>query len=278
MAPPPGRLRENRPVAREERRRPRMECFGPECAAMLLEWLKTRTGTPEQGAQPQPGRAAATQELLWKTVPYQEESPVIASAAELAGAIEHLQYAVFRRFENRSDACRADPARQHDRQRSVQDRSISRSDRPGGKTPRVARGRRLAAIDPRGARKDRTLAQPGARAELKLAQLTSLSPETFEEFVAELFEALGYEVEQVGGTGDEGADLRLRRGGLLAIVQCKYHKRVGRGLTRAAKIPGHDSPHAQPQGIFRHHQHVFTCGREICRRSSYRADRWHQAG
>ena len=49
------------------------------------------------------------------------------------------------------------------------------------------------------------------RADLKLAQLASLTPESFEEFVGELFEMLGYEVEQVGGSGDEGADLRLRR-------------------------------------------------------------------
>ncbi len=64
------------------------------------------------------------------------------------------------------------------------------------------------------------------RADLKLAQLASLTAESFEEFVGELFEALGYQVEQVGGAGDEGADLRLRRpDGLLAVVQCKYHKR-----------------------------------------------------
>ncbi len=64
------------------------------------------------------------------------------------------------------------------------------------------------------------------RADLKLAQLATLTPESFEEFVAELFEALGYEVEQVGGSGDEGADLRLRRAdGSLAVVQCKYHKK-----------------------------------------------------
>src|SRR5581483_8221759 len=59
------------------------------------------------------------------------------------------------------------------------------------------------------------------RADLKLAQLASLTAESFEEFVAELFEALGYDVDTVGGSGDEGADLRLRRAdGMLAVVQC----------------------------------------------------------
>src|SRR5262249_2036252 len=61
----------------------------------------------------------------------------------------------------------------------------------------------------------------------KVAQLSNLTPEAFEEFVGELFEMLGYEVEQVGGSGDSGADLRLsRRDGLLAVVQCKYHKQT----------------------------------------------------
>ncbi len=36
---------------------------------------------------------------------------------------------------------------------------------------------------------------------------------------------LDFEVEKVGGSGDQGADLRLeRRDGLLAVAQCKYHK------------------------------------------------------
>jgi restriction system protein len=66
--------------------------------------------------------------------------------------------------------------------------------------------------------------QAARRADLKLSQLGSLTPEGFEEFVAELFEALGHEVERVGGTGDEGADLRVVRAGLRGVIQCKYHK------------------------------------------------------
>ena len=42
----------------------------------------------------------STQGLLWTRVPYQEEAPAITSPAELAGAIEHLHYAVFRRYAN----------------------------------------------------------------------------------------------------------------------------------------------------------------------------------
>ncbi len=76
------------------------------------------------------------------------------------------------------------------------------------------------------------------RADLKLAQLASLTSEGFEEFVAELFEALGYDVERTGGTGDEGIDLRVSRAGLRGIVQCKYHSRGVVGSPELQKFLG----------------------------------------
>ena len=77
------------------------------------------------------------------------------------------------------------------------------------------------------------------RADLKLAQLASLTRESFEEFVAELFEMLEFEVEKVGGSGDQGADLRLcRRDGLVAVVQCKYHKQGLVGSPELQKFLG----------------------------------------
>jgi len=76
------------------------------------------------------------------------------------------------------------------------------------------------------------------RADLKLAQLSTLTPEGFEEFVAEVFEAMGYEVERVGGTGDEGADLKVMKAGLLGIVQCKYHSRGVVGSPELQKFLG----------------------------------------
>src|SRR4051812_22625333 len=78
------------------------ECLGPQCAAMLLEWLKARAGNaqPSAPADGSGGGPAARQGLLWTAAPYSEEAPAITTAAELAGAIEHLQYAVFRRFQN----------------------------------------------------------------------------------------------------------------------------------------------------------------------------------
>ncbi len=88
------------------------------------------------------------------------------------------------------------------------------------------------------------------RADLKLAQLGSLTPEGFEEFVAELFEALGYEVERTGGTGDEGVDLRVRRAGLLGIVQCKYHSRGVVGSPDLQKFLGSIQHTRSHKGFF----------------------------
>src|SRR6187397_616270 len=75
-----------------------MECLGPQCASMLLEWIKARAaGLDGEPATPQ---ATPRQASLFTSAPYQEDAPAIRSEAELAGALEHLQYAVFRRYEN----------------------------------------------------------------------------------------------------------------------------------------------------------------------------------
>ena len=56
--------------------------------------------------------------------------------------------------------------------------------------------------------------------------------------MAELFEAMGYEVDRVGGTGDEGVDLRVERQGLRGVVQCKYHKKGVVGSPELQKFLG----------------------------------------
>src|SRR5262245_10164980 len=70
-----------------------MECLGPQCASMLLEWLRERAGAPEGGGGPKQG-------ALFATAPYQEDAAAVRTPAELAGAVEHLEYAVFRRYQN----------------------------------------------------------------------------------------------------------------------------------------------------------------------------------
>jgi restriction system protein len=204
---------------------------------MLLDWLKARTGGAEHGPAQESG-AGPRQGLLWTAAPYSDESAVITTAAEFAAALEHLHYAVFRRFENlltRAERTRLDNTIENTLFKI--DRYLERCD-PADRQSLAAEVDSLRQATRAGREKHERLRTQARRAELKLAQLTSLSPETFEEFVAELFEALGYQVEQTGGTGDEGADLRLRRKDLLAIVQCKYHKRNVVGSPELQKFLG----------------------------------------
>jgi restriction system protein len=201
-----------------------MECLGPQCATMLLEWLK-RQGA-ELGPPPamSPGPSPPRQGLLWTAAPYQEDSPGIRSQAEWAGAAEHLEYAIFRRYQNQ--LTRAERTRLDNTIENVlfkMDRYLARLDGAERAVLDAEVGAAREAVARAKERAER-LRYQARRADAKLAQLGTLTPEGFEEFVGELFEALGYEVEVVGGSGDEGADLRLRRKGLSAIVQCKYAK------------------------------------------------------
>ncbi len=202
-----------------------MECLGPECAAMLLEWLKARRDPPGEAPRAASPAGVGRQGLLWSSVAYQDEAPAIRSDAELAGAVEHLNYAVFRRYENQ--LTKAERARLDN---TIQN-ALFKIDRYAGRLDEADRARVEAEVgDLRarvrdGSERADRLRQQGRRAEQKLSQLASLTPEGFEEFVGEVFEALGFEVEHVGGTGDNGVDLKVRRGGLLGVVQCKYFSR-----------------------------------------------------
>lgn len=204
-----------------------MECLGPQCAAMLLDWIKARAeANPAPDAKPtevKPG--GGRQASLWVAAPYQDEAPAIRTAAELAGALEHLEFAVFRRYQNQ--LTRAERARLD----NTIENALFKIERYASRLDDAERARvehdyfalRDAVRD--GKERAERLRGQARRADLKLSQLGSLTPEGFEEFVAELFEALGYDVERVGGSGDEGVDLRVRRKGLLGVVQCKYFSR-----------------------------------------------------
>jgi predicted RNA-binding Zn-ribbon protein involved in translation (DUF1610 family) len=54
-----------------------------------------------------------------------------------------------------------------------------------------------------------------------LAMLRGMSPSEFEEFVAKVFAALGYETELNGGSGDGGIDIIMKKNGRNFVVQCK---------------------------------------------------------
>jgi restriction system protein len=218
-----------------------MECLGPECVTLLLDWLKSRGIATAAVADPAAANGAGgapRQPLLWTVAPYQEEAPAIRSAGELAGALEHLEYAVFRRYQNqltRAERTRLDNT--IDNALFKVERYAATLDGSGRAEAERALGALRDAVREGRSQVER-LRQQARRADLKLKQLATLSPEGFEEFVAELFEALGYEVECVGGTGDEGADLRVRRRELLAIAQCKYHCRGVVGSPELQKFLG----------------------------------------
>ena len=213
-----------------------MECLGPQCASMLLEWLRSRSSGPDGPADPPP--TASRQGMLWAVAPYQEDAPAIRTAGELAGALEHLDYAVFRRYQNQST--RAERARLDNTIQNALfkvDRYVGRLEGPERERAEAqCRAIRDSVRD--GRERAERLRRQARRADLKLAQLGSLSPEGFEEFIAEVFEALGFDVQRVGGTGDDGVDLRVRRDGLLGIVQCKYHSRGVVGSPELRKFLG----------------------------------------
>lgn len=203
-----------------------MDCTGPRCVADLLDWLKARLLEAEAGAVVVPALAPA-QGSLWTVAPYQDEAPALRTPAELAGAVEYLEYAVFRRFQN--VLTRAERARLENTIQNALFKANRYLECLEGAAREEADARLRPLRDAFRDNRDRAerLRTQARRADVKLAQLGSLSPEQFEEFVAEVFEALGYQVECVGGTGDEGADLRLVRDGLRAVVQCKYYQRKG---------------------------------------------------
>lgn len=200
----------------------------PDWAFALLEWLRAhldvtgpRTVPPSQGT-------------LWSAPPYNEEAPAIHSVLELKAAVEHLEYALFRRYQNQ--LTRAERARLDNSIRNALykvERFASGDHGPENEQiATLSRGvRDLAQRHRDDEERRRSLAR---RADRKLAQLDNLTPDDFEEFVAEVFEALGYEVTRVGGSGDEGADLLLARAGQRAVVQCKYHK--GRAVVGSPEV------------------------------------------
>lgn len=232
-----------------------MECLGPQCAELLLEWIRARADGPagervessDRGAR---GVGRPEQGMLWTSVPYNDEAPAIRSEAELEGAFEHLEYAVFRRFENQ--LTRAERARLDNTIRNVLFKIERYAGRlPGPEGPEVDRRRKVIQEAVAEAReKAERLRLQARRADLKLAQLDGLTPEGFEEFVAELFEAIGFSVDRVGGTGDEGIDLKVERQGLRGVVQCKYHKKGVVGSPELQKFLGTIHHSGSHKGFF----------------------------
>jgi restriction endonuclease Mrr len=58
-----------------------------------------------------------------------------------------------------------------------------------------------------------------------LDELRRLDPYEFERFIADLFDAMGYDATAVGGTADRGIDVEIRRqdGSKWGVAQCKRY-------------------------------------------------------
>ena len=54
-----------------------------------------------------------------------------------------------------------------------------------------------------------------------LHKLRSLTPDQFEDYIAELFRHLGYRTEKVGGSNDGGIDVIAEKNGVKHYIQCK---------------------------------------------------------
>lgn len=55
----------------------------------------------------------------------------------------------------------------------------------------------------------------------KVEELRRLSPNEFEAYIAELFTALGYKTQVVGGPHDGGVDVEAEKDGKIFYIQCK---------------------------------------------------------
>lgn len=201
------------------------ECPGPACIAKWLAWARVQTAgdaaCTAMPQSPQPNR----QQVLFTGTAYEDAAPAIRDAAEFRSALETLAYTLFRLESNR--LTRAERPRLENLAENAlfkMDRYLARGGEVSDSSDRAEydeiagkfqESRRLAA-------QKRNLA---AGIRQRLERIDTLDGDAFEEFVAEIFESLGYEVHRNGGAGDEGADLKLARGPLRAVVQCKYHQK-----------------------------------------------------
>jgi restriction system protein len=92
-----------------------------------------------------------------------------------------------------------------------------------------------------------------------IKDLRQLSPGDFEQTIADLFRRQGYRVDEMGGAGDGGVDLVLRRDGdesIAHLVQYKRYTNWKVGVTEVREFYGAMAAHrSRCEGLF------VTCGR-----------------
>lgn len=201
------------------------ECPGPGCLAHWFAWAQSQPAFRDGFAAPACSTQAARQQGLFTGTAYDDAVPAIRDATEFRSAVETLAYALFRLDSNR--LTRAERPRLENLVENALfkiDRYLSR----GGEVLDLADREEYDELAGKFHESRRVAAQRrnlAAGIRQRLERIDSLDGDAFEEFVAEIFESLGYDVHRNGGSGDEGADLKLTRGPLRAVVQCKYHQK-----------------------------------------------------
>ena len=84
--------------------------------------------------------------------------------------------------------------------------------------------------------KEEALTRGIAHAELQ--KFTRLSGSDFENLLYRLFEKMGYLVERIGHTGDQGGDLIASRGGERILIQAKCYKDWSTGNAAVQQVVG----------------------------------------
>ena len=210
--------------------------------------------------------------------PTARSAPVIASGAELAGAIEHLQYAVFRRYENqltRAERTRLDNTIENALFKI--DRYLERTD----SAERLARLQRSprARGDPRGTREDRAAADPGstrrARSLLSLPRFhprpsKSSSPSSSRRSATPSSRPAAPATR--GPICGSGARTCWRS---FSASTTSGAWSAHRSFRSSSGTIHHTRSH---KGFFVTTSTLLACGREVRRRSSHRADRRPETG
>ena len=227
---------------------PTPNCPGDQCLSNWLKWAHQTTSN--NLTEPPPNGSKPFQARLFEGTLYDDAAPKIRDAHEFRSAVETLAYAVFRLARNRLTRA------ERPRLENLVDNAIFKMQRHLQHGNPVLDQADIAEFEQlqNQVSEDRRLADRRKAAaqgiKYRLEQLEKLTPEEFEDFIGEVFEALDFQVERVGGSGDQGADLKLTRGPARAVVQCKFYKKSLIGSPELQKFLGTIHQSESQKGYF----------------------------
>ncbi|MCY2934317.1 MAG: restriction endonuclease [Planctomycetota bacterium] len=227
---------------------PTPNCPGDQCLSNWLKWAHQTTNN--NLTEPPPNDSKPFQAKLFEGTLYDDAAPKIRDAHEFRSAVETLAYAIFRLARNRLTRA------ERPRLENLVDNAIFKMQRHLQHGNPVLDHADIAEFEQlqNQVSEDRRLADRRKAAaqgiKHRLEQLEKLTPEEFEDFIGEVFEALDFQVERVGGSGDQGADLKLTRGPARAVVQCKFYKKSLIGSPELQKFLGTIHQSESQKGYF----------------------------